>query len=116
MLNLIQLVILLSFLVFDTLLMIAVASGFGVVFLVITQMVSASIGFYQLKTKRLNFNTLLFVDTERKKGIKIVRELWEECLMIAGVILLLFPGILSDILGYLLMFPRTRERINQFLI
>ena len=110
------LALLLLFLIFDIMLMIGVAAGFGVVFLIITQTVSASIGFYQLKKKSLSFNTLFFVDIERKKGIKIVRELWDECLIISGMILLLFPGLLSDIIGYLLMFSSIREKVNRFLL
>lgn len=116
MFNPLQLVLLLLLLLFDIFILTAVASGYGVMFVIVTQMISMVVGGYQFKRNKLSIETLFFVDIERKKGIKIVSELWQETLLIAGTLLLFFPGFFSDIIGYLLILSTLRKKVTQFLI
>ncbi|MDH5559737.1 MAG: FxsA family protein [Deltaproteobacteria bacterium] len=81
--------------------------GFGVWFLILSQLASLAVGVYHFR--KMDANLLFFIDSELQKNIPIVNELWEEAILFTAVILLLIPGILSDLLGYFGLFPFFRN-------
>ncbi len=100
--------------VIDLLFFIIVATGYGVVFIVVTQLISAGVGWMQLR--KLDFNLFFYVESTLRKREPIIREVWDEILLLSGACLLLYPGIFSDLIGALLYFKEVRVTILDFLL
>lgn len=90
-----------------------IASGKGILFILLTQFISAGIGGYVVK--KVGFNLIFFIDAELKKDTKIIRELWDEFYILIGGCLLFLPGFLTDLAGALLLVKDIRLVILDFL-
>lgn len=91
----------------DFLILLLMARGFGIVVISITQ--GAGFVFGWIKIRRMDFNLFFFLDAEIKKGQPIIRELWEEALVLSAACLLIMPGFLTDLIGIGFLFPQIRE-------
>ena len=90
----------------DLFLLIFISQGYGTVFIVFTQTLTAVFGFVKLRA--LDLNLFFFIEAELKKGQKIVTELWEEVMVLTAVSLLIIPGYFTDLIGILFFVPAIR--------
>ncbi len=97
----------------DLFILIQVSTGGGVYLIIVSQLISAIWGLYKLKN--LDFNLLFYVDAELKKGVKLIRELWEELLILIAVCFLIFPGFLTDFMGGIILIPYVRTAFMEML-
>jgi len=91
----------------DLFIMLQISNGYGIYFIVLTQLSSGIFAGYHLR--KMNFSLFFFIDAELKKGERIVKELWEEAWVLTAYCLLLLPGMISDIIGILLVLPQIRR-------
>lgn len=92
---------------FDLFILIIASTGFGILIISLTQIAGASFGFW--KVRQMDFNLFFFLDAELKKGEPVIRELWEEALILTGACLLIVPGFLSDLIGLAFLVPQLRS-------
>lgn len=93
--------------IIDLYFMLQISNGYGVYFIVITQSASGLFAAYHLR--KMSFSLFFFIDAELKKDEKIVKELWEEAWILTAYCLLILPGLISDIVGILLVLPQVRH-------
>jgi len=91
----------------DMVLLIQLSSGLGVYFIIFTQVLTGGYGLFRFR--KMDFNLYFFIEAELKKGEKIVKELWEEAWILSAVCFLVIPGLISDIIGGLLLIPVIRR-------
>ena len=101
---LISALILLS--VLDLFFLLIISKGYGIAFIIVTQTIGAVFGF--IKLRNLDFNLFFFIDAELKKKQKIIKELWNEAMVLTGACLLIVPGYLTDLIGILFLVPFIR--------
>ncbi len=89
-----------------------IASGYGILFIISTQILSTILG--GMKLKKTNIDLFFVLEAELKKKNLIVKELWEEVLFLSGACLLIFPGYLTDIIGLLLLNPEIKSYISDW--
>ena len=107
-------ILILSFLcIIDLFIMLLISRGIGIVVIIITQLASASWGLW--KIRKMDFNLFFFLDVEMKKQEPIVRELWEEALILMGACLLVIPGFFSDMVGIAFLVPHLRIFCLEFM-
>ena len=97
----------------DLLLLLKFANASGIAWLVISQALLCGYGYYRLRS--LDVNTLFFVAAETQKGQVIVKELWEEVLLILGALFLLVPGFINSFLGLVLLHPKSRMALAEII-
>ena len=90
----------------DLIILLLISKGIGIPLIIATQLVTGLWGLW--KIKHLDFNLYFFLDAELKKGETIVRELWDEALILVGACMLVIPGFLSDLIGIILQIPLFR--------
>lgn len=90
----------------DLLFLNLISSGKGVIFIILTQIITATVGTYVVR--KVGFNLIFFIDAELKKETKIVRELWDEFYFLIGGCLLFLPGFLTDLAGVLFLIKDIR--------
>ena len=66
--------------------------------------------------KSQGFRTLAQIQGKLEQGIIPTKELVESFLLVVAGVLLIIPGILTDILGLILLIPFIRSRVSQNLI
>lgn len=97
----------------DLFILIQVSTGGGIYLIIISQLLSGIFGLYRLRT--MDFNLLFFFDAELKKGMKLVRELWEEALVLIAICFLIFPGFITDFIGGVILIPYVRTAFIEIL-
>ena len=113
MFNTINLLILVLIAFFDLLFLMIISSGTGILVVLTTQMITAGIGLYFLRN--LDFNLFFYIEATFKNKDPIIKELWDEFILLSGACLLIVPGFLSDIFGLLALIPDTRNLICDFI-
>ena len=107
---------LVAFLLFslpDLLILTSLLKGAGIWLFIIFQ---AAISIYAgHRLRKMDFYLISYIDAERRKGVNIIPELWDELLLLYGVLLMLIPGILTDLVGLLLLFPNLRKGLVSFI-
>jgi UPF0716 protein FxsA len=93
--------------IIDLWILIRMAGGFGIVLIVISQVITAAIGLWWMR--KLDFNLFFFLDVELKNRQPIIRELWEEAWLLTAACLLIMPGLLTDLIGALGLMPPLRR-------
>lgn len=96
----------------DMIILIPIASGAGIYFIVFSQSLTVGYGIYRLR--KLDFSLFFFLDAELKKGERIVKELWEEAWILTAVCYLIIPGYLSDFIGGLCLVPTIRRFFMEY--
>ncbi len=91
----------------DFFILLLMASGIGIAVIFVTQ--AAGFTFGWIKLRKMDFNLFFFLDAELKKGQTIIKELWEEALVLSAVCLLIIPGFLTDLIGIGFLIPQIRE-------
>jgi len=91
----------------DFLILLLMASGIGIVIIFVSQTTSFVFGWIMLR--KMDFNLFFFLDAELKKGQPIIKELWEEALILSAACLLIMPGFVTDLIGIGFLFPQIRE-------
>ncbi|KAK3604185.1 hypothetical protein CHS0354_001993 [Potamilus streckersoni] len=82
--------------------------------MVILQVLFSGYGFYKIRTN--DYNIFFFAEAELSKKNIVVREVWEELLTVSGCLLMIIPGLTSDILGILLFqHPRMNADIDNYI-
>ena len=81
----------------DLFLLVVISRGVGIPIIVVSQLITGLFGWY--KIRKMDFSLFFFMDAELRKKTKIVRELWDESLILTGACLLIIPGFLTDCLG-----------------
>ncbi|MGK0289921.1 MAG: UPF0716 protein FxsA [bacterium] len=79
----------------------------GLLFITISQLLTAGVGFYVIRP--FNINNIFFVEGEVKKGVPIVDELWNEVLLIFSGLFLIVPGLFTDLIGAGLLITEVRK-------
>ncbi|MBU3917893.1 FxsA family protein [bacterium] len=97
----------------DLFILIQISTGGGIYLIIISQLFSGFFGLYKLR--KMDFNLLFFFDAELKKGAKLVRELWEEVLVLIALCFLIFPGFLTDFIGGVVLIPYIRNAFMEIL-
>lgn len=69
-----------------------------------------------LMAKRQGVKTLSRIRSNLEKGIVPSDELFQGALILAGGLLLLTPGLITDITGFALLLPQTRRLIGKVII
>ena len=77
--------------------------------LLVSQIVSAIAGWFILRP--LDINLPFILEAELRKGEKVVREMWEESILILGGVFLFIPGLLTDVLGIAMVYPPVRAKL-----
>ncbi|MBT4288335.1 MAG: FxsA family protein [Deltaproteobacteria bacterium] len=113
MFNTINLLIIVLIAFFDLLFLMIISSGTGILVVLTTQIITAGIGLYFLKS--LDFNLFFYIEARFKNKEPIIKELWEEFILLSGACLLIIPGFLSDIIGLLALIADTRKLICDFI-
>lgn len=75
---------------------------------------AASLGTYLLQTQ--GWSTWARMQQSLARGELPAAELLDGAIIVAGGVLLLLPGFLSDLIGLLCLFPSTRRMIAAYLI
>ena len=75
---------------------------------------TGAIGAYLARSQGLA--TLARIRSSIQQGVMPSRELLEGVLILAGGLLLLTPGIITDAAGFLVLIPPTRRVIAQYLL
>ena len=91
----------------DMVVLIQVSSGIGIYFIVASQVLTGGYGVFRIK--KLDFNLFFFIDTELKKGERIIKEIWEEAWILTAACFLTIPGFVSDLVGALCLVPAIRR-------
>jgi UPF0716 protein FxsA len=99
--------------VVDLIILLLISRGIGIPVIIISQSASAAVGIW--KIRKMDFNLFFYLDAELKKGEPIVRELWEEALLLTGACLLIVPGFLSDLVGIAFLIPHLRTFCLEFM-
>lgn len=60
-------------------------------------------------------NTLMRVRTNMQQGIMPTEDLLDALIIFLAGVVLITPGLLTDAMGLLLLWPATRNRFKQFL-
>jgi len=97
----------------DLWLLLEFASGNGIAWVAVSQTLLCGYGFFRLR--RLEVNTLFFVTAETQKGQVIVKELWEEVLLILGALFLLVPGFFNSFIGLVLLHRKSRLALAEII-
>lgn len=84
-------------------------SAGALIWVLISQLISGGSGVFLIR--KYDFHQLFFLEAELRKKSPVVREMWDESMLISAAILLIIPGVFSDIAGILLLFPKIREWI-----
>ncbi len=92
---------------FDLFVLVTASKGVGVLIVAIFQICTGLLGWFKIKS--LDFGLYFYLDTELKKGTRIIRELWEESLVLTGTFLLIIPGFLTDTIGLAFLTPYFRR-------
>ena len=90
----------------DLLFFIVIATGIGIPVIIISQLITGCLGW--MKIRKLDFNLFFYVEAEFQKGEPIVSEIWDELLLLLGACLLVYPGIITDVVGFPLLFGEIR--------
>lgn len=69
-----------------------------------------------LMAKRQGVKTLSRIRSNLEQGIVPSDELFQGALILAGGLLLLTPGLITDITGFALLLPQTRRLIGKVII
>lgn len=91
----------------DLLILIQSSNGAGIYLIVLTQIASALFGYYRIR--KMDFNLFFFLDTELKKNKTIIREVWEEVVLLLSACLLIIPGFVTDFIGLVCLIPQVRN-------
>lgn len=75
---------------------------------------AASLGTYLLQTQ--GWSTWVRLQQSLRQGELPAADLVDGAIVVAGGVLLLLPGFLSDLFGLLCLFPATRRAIGAYLI
>ena len=97
----------------DLLILVVASKGTGILVITITQVSGAIWGGW--KISQMDFNLFFYLDAELNKGEPVVRELWEEAVILTGACLLLIPGFLSDLIGIAFLVPPLRRLALNFI-
>lgn len=90
----------------DLLILVLASQGPGILIITITQLSGAIWGGW--KISQMDFNLYFYLDAELSKGEPVVKELWEEAIILTGACLLIIPGFLSDLVGIAFLVPPLR--------
>ena len=93
--------------------LIKVGSHIGALNTIILMVVMGVVGSWLARMQ--GFLIVNKVQTSLNQGLMPAEELWDGMLILAGGILLVIPGFISDILGILCLIPWTRLLIKVFL-
>jgi UPF0716 protein FxsA len=91
----------------DLFILLQLSKGIGVLVIVVSQVLTGLLGW--LKIRKMDFGLFFYLDTELKKKTRIIRELWEESLILMGALLLIAPGYLTDLIGIAFILPTLRN-------
>lgn len=96
----------------ETWLLVTVGSQIGPTPTVLLLLLDGILGAWLARREGLGILRTLFADlqTGQPLAVRVV----EGLLVLTGAILLVTPGFLTDLVGYLLLFPPTRRRIAPF--
>lgn len=108
-----NLVILTSLSLFDLYLLLILSKGVGIPIIAITQVAGAVFGFWRVKN--LDFNLFFYLDAQIRKGEVVIRELWEEAMVLTGSCLLIVPGFFSDIIAIFFLFSQFRALLLDYI-
>ena len=97
----------------DLLFFLVAATGWGVPAIALSQLFTGCAGWIAMR--KLDFNLLFFVEARLKNGEPVVREIWDELLLLSGACLLVYPGVLTDLVGFSLLLGEAREAVLDFL-
>ncbi len=98
---------------FDLLILVVASKGLGIVIITISQLLGAMWGGW--KISQMDFNLFFYLDAELNKGEPVVRELWEEAIVLTGACLLVIPGFLSDLIGISFLVSSLRTLVLNFI-
>ncbi len=98
---------------FDLLILVMASRGFGIAIITVSQVAGAVWGIW--KVGKMDFNLFFYLDAELRKGEPIIRELWEEAIILTGACLLIIPGFLSDLIGIAFLVPQLRTFCLDFI-
>ncbi len=101
------LIVLFALAMLDLMVMLLMAKGVGIYIIVFCQ--SASFLFGWWKVRKMDFNLIFYLDAELKKEQPIIKELWEEALVLIGACFLIIPGFLTDFIGIGFLLPQFRQ-------
>ena len=90
-----------------------VGKKIGVFFTIAIVIFTGAVGAYLVKTQ--GFNLLFSIKTKINSGIIPTDSLTEGLLVLIGGIFLITPGLITDIIGFLLIVPQSRLLIFKYL-
>ena len=91
---------------FDLAFILSLSSRSLISITLVSQILLMGYGYYRIK--KMDINNLFFVVIESQKGTNIVKEMWEEVILILGAFCLLLPGYSTAAIGLILLFKPTR--------
>ena len=100
--------------VIELYILIKIGSFFGIGFTLIIVLGTGFFGAYL--TKREGYRVLFQIQKEMSQGNLPASELVDAVLVFVAGIVLLTPGLITDIIGLILLFPITRSFIRKFLM
>lgn len=96
----------------DLLILLSITSQAGLMFLVMTQLLSLFAGLWILR--RQDIKVIFYIETLLNKGERVVFELWSEALYATAALMLCLPGYLTDFFAILFLFPKVRDGFIRF--
>jgi UPF0716 protein FxsA len=105
---------LLSLPILEIYVLVKLIGAFGFLLTLALLMSAAAVGMFLLRVQ--GFSTLLRVRQALARGELPAREMIESGLVATGGLLLLIPGLLSDILAFCCLIPATRRRLASYLL
>ncbi len=90
----------------DLLFLTSISSSYWITVAVLSQLLCLGFGYWRLQ--KSNIDDLFFVIAESQKGTRIVKEMWGEVLLIIGAYGFIIPGLLTALVGAILLFTPTR--------
>lgn len=94
-------------------LLIKIGQYIGVFYTLTLVIVTGVLG--AILAREQGFRTLKKIESEINLGVMPSEQILDGVLILCGGILLLTPGLITDIIGFLVLIPLTRDLIKQWL-
>jgi UPF0716 protein FxsA len=98
--------------IFELYILLKVGEKIGVVFTIAFVIITGIVGAYLVKIQ--GFNLLFSIKTKINSGIIPTDSLTEGLLVLIGGIFLITPGLITDLIGFLLIIPQSRLFIFKY--